>query len=69
MRMESKRILEELRKRFHSLPLDKDFLKTFFGKKGEMIYEVLLEALEKNEVYEVNSVDQVIVCLDKIKRR
>ena len=58
-------LLKELEKRFHTLPLDLDWLKKRFGeKRGEEIFKVLNKAVEEKLLNKAFSVDKEIVFLE-----
>ncbi|RLG09326.1 hypothetical protein DRN73_10130 [Candidatus Pacearchaeota archaeon] len=58
--------LKRLQKRFHTLPLDKDWLKKKFGKEGEKIYAILVRAIEKGELKEIPSVNWSVCDISKL---
>jgi len=58
-------LLKELEKRFHTLPLDLDWLKKRFGeKRGEEIFKVLNRAVKEKLINKVPSIDKEIVFLE-----
>ncbi|RKX56613.1 MAG: hypothetical protein DRP29_09420 [Thermodesulfobacteriota bacterium] len=58
-------LLKELEKRFHTLPLDLDWLKKRFGeKRGEEIFKVLNRAVKEKLINKVPSIDKEIVSLE-----
>ena len=58
-------LLKELIKRFHTLPLDLDWLKKRFGeKRGEEIFKVLSKAVKEGLLVKAHSVDKEVVFLE-----
>ena len=58
-------LLKELQRRFHTLPLDLDWLKERFGeKRGEEIFKVLNKAVKEGLLVKAHSIDKEIVFLE-----
>jgi len=59
--------LKKLQRRFHTLPLDKKWLRKKLGKEGERVYKILLEAIKEGKLRRICSVEWDVVWIDKIK--
>jgi len=59
--------LKRLQRRFHTLPLDKKWLRKRLGKEGERVYEILLKGIKEGKLKRLHSVEWDVVNIDKIK--
>ena len=59
--------LKRLQRRFHTLPLDKKWLKKKLGKEEERVYEILLKGIKEGKLKRLHSVEWDVVNIDKIK--
>ena len=59
--------IKRLQRRFHTLPLDKKWLKKKLGKEGERVYKILLEAIKEGKLKRIHSADWDVVYIDGLK--
>ena len=59
--------IKRLQKRFHTLPLDKRWLIKKFGKEGERIYGILLNAIKEGVLKRIPSVYWDVVRIDDLR--
>lgn len=59
--------LKRLQRRFHTLPLNREWLRKKLGKEGERVYGILLKGIKEGKLKRLHSVEWDVVPIDRIK--